>query len=193
MKKLFYSLALILAAQAFNSSALADADVYTIDSVHSGINFKIRHFVAKTPGTFTNFQGEVHYDPENPANNKAIATISVNSIDTRNNDRDDHLREDEYFNAAKFPEIRFESTHWKKVGENQYEMHGNLTMLGRTLPVVVDTEYIGTVEHPFREGQMVGGWSGATTIDRTQWGLTAGQLALGNDVEIELNIQANKQ
>lgn len=169
----------------------AGADVlkYTIDPVHSGVNFKVRHFLNKMPGSFTTFSGEIHYDPENPANNKAIATIAVSSVDTRNDDRDAHLQAEDYFNAAAHPTIEFSSTEWVSTGENTFLVKGVLEMMGQSLPVEMEVTYLGEME---ARGKVRSGWEGKTTLDRSKWGQTSGQPAVGLEVEVELNIQAHR-
>jgi len=176
------------------SSVFASAEVvkYKIDPVHSGIDFKIRHFINKVPGNFESFTGEIHFDKENPENSKAMATIQVASVDTRNDDRDGHLQNEDFFKAAEYPEITFESTEWTPTGENTYEVKGVLAMVGTSLPVVLDVEFLGEVEG---RQKIRSGWEGSATIDRTQWGIDYGATvgSIGKEVEIDLNIQAHRE
>lgn len=169
--------------------ASAEVLKYKIDPVHSGVEFKIRHFLNKMPGTFTAFSGEIHYDKDNPENCKAIATIEVKSVDTRNEKRDDHLRSEDYFNAAEHPTMEFTSTEWVPTGENTYLVKGVLEMLGKSLPVELEVTYLGEMEG---RGTIRSGWEATTTLDRAMWGLTAGQPAVGLEVEVDLNIQAHR-
>jgi len=169
---------------------LAEKVVYKLDPVHSGVNFKIRHFVNRMPGSFTEFTGEIHFDKANPANSKAVATINPASVDTRNEDRDDHLNQDDYFNVAAFAEMTFTSTSWEVVDENEFKVTGDLTMLGKTNAVTLDVTFLGEVEG---RGAVRSGWEATGQLDRREWGLTAGQPAIGNEVDIELLLQAHKQ
>ena len=189
MKTRFLPL-LLLSAVITASAAMAEVAVYKIDPVHSGISFKIRHFINKVPGIFEVFDGEIHFDKENPANSKAFANIKVASVDTRNEDRDAHLQNEDFFKANRFPSIKFTSTDWEAVGGNKYLVSGDLQMLGQAKPVTLEVTFLGEVEG---RGQLRSGWEGTATIDRTEWGMGYGTPAVGKNVDIELNIQAHRQ
>jgi polyisoprenoid-binding protein YceI len=182
-------LLLILAGLATSLSASADAVVYKIDPVHSGISFKIRHFINKVPGTFSDFSGEIHYNKEAPAESMASATIDVTTVDTRNADRDAHLQNEDFFKSGEFPSIAFKSTEWKPVTEDTFEVTGMLGILGIEKPVTVNVVYLGEVEG---RGTIRSGWEGTATIDRRDWGMGYGTPAVGAEVQIELNIQAHR-
>lgn len=183
--KSFTLLALATAA----SAAAAEVAVYKIDPVHSGISFKIRHFINKVPGVFEEFSGEIHFDKENPANSKAVATIRVASVNTRNDDRDAHLRNEDFFTVSEYPEITFTSTEWEPTGENTFSVTGDLSMVGQTHPVTMEVTFLGEMEG---RGKIRSGWEGSTTLDRTEWGMGYGTPPVGKEVEVELNIQAHK-
>lgn len=171
-------------------SLFAEKVVYRIDPVHSGIDFKIRHFINKVPGTFSTFEGEIHFDKDAPENSRAVAEISVESVDTRNDDRDAHLQNEDFFDSVKFPKITFESKEWKQTGENTYAVTGMLSILGTEKPVTLDVTFLGEVEG---RGAIRSGWEGTATIDRTDWGMGYGTPAVGKEVDIELNIQAHRE
>lgn len=188
MKK---TITLFLAATVLGAASLsAEPVIYKIDTVHSGIDFRIRHFINRVPGTFGNFEGEIHFDKANPQNSKAVATIHVNTVDTRNADRDAHLRNPDFFNVAEHPVAEFVSTTWQPTGENTFDVTGNLTMMGITREVVLKVEFLGEVEG---RGTMRSGWEARTRIDRTDWGITFGTPAIGRDVDIEINLQGHRQ
>lgn len=170
------------------ASVQAAPTTWDIDASHSGVGFKIRHFVTKVPGSFSDFKGTIVFDDEDVSNMKAEATIKVASVNTNSKGRDDHLQRGDYFNAEQHPEITFTSTKWEKTGENTYKMTGDLTMLGVTKPVTLDVTFVGTAEG--RGGKKLAGFEGKGTIDRTEWGLTSGQPAVGKDVDIEISIEA---
>lgn len=182
-------LSLLSLIVAFALPAGAEILVYKIDPVHSGVNFKIRHFLNKIPGTFTAFGGEIHYDKDNPENCKATATIEVKSVDTRNEKRDEHLRSEDYFAVAEHPTMEFASTEWVATGENTYLVKGILEMLGQSLPVELQVTYLGEMDG---RGTIRSGWEATTTLDRSNWGLTSGQPVVGLEVDVELNIQAHR-
>lgn len=181
---------LLLVTVTTASAAMAEVAVYKIDPVHSGISFKIRHFINKVPGIFEVFDGEIHFDRENPANSKAFASIKVASVDTRNEDRDAHLQNEDFFESSRFPTIKFTSTEWEAMGGNKYRVTGDLQMLGKAKPVTLDVTFLGEVEG---RGQLRSGWEATATIDRTEWGMGYGTPAVGKNVDIELNIQAHRQ
>ncbi|NDV62778.1 YceI family protein [Puniceicoccales bacterium CK1056] len=184
-KSLIFLLAGLLSAFSLNAEKI----VYKIDPVHSGISFKIRHFINKIPGNFDKFSGEIHFDKETPANSKAVATIDVASVDTRNEDRDAHLQNEDFFKATEFPQITFTSTEWVAIDEDSFEVTGLLSILGVEKPVTLNVEYLGEVEG---RGTIRSGWEGTTTINRKDWGMGYGSPAVGTEVQIELNIQAHR-
>ena len=186
MNKLF-SLTIIL----LSSTLLASAEVetYKIDPTHSSVKFSIRHFVAKTTGKFNRFEGTLTIDRNNWSNSAVKATIDVASIDTASKKRDAHLQEDDYFDSTEYPLITFESTQWKPTGkENVFEVTGDLTMLNTTKEVVLTVDLLG-----FGAGMndtYLSGWEATTQLDRTAWGVSGGQPAVGTDVDVTINIEA---
>ncbi len=190
MKKASLFLSLIT-AMVMAPLASAETIRYKIDTVHSGITFKVRHFINQVPGTFTQFEGEIHFNPENPADNKAVANIDVNTVDTRSDRRDNHLRSDDFFGVDDFPTMKYESDEWHPMGDGRFHVTGHLTLLGETHPVEMIVHYLGEVEG---NDILRSGWVGETTIDRTLWGMDYGVGGpLGSTVQIELNIQAHRQ
>ncbi|HSH09668.1 MAG TPA: YceI family protein [Oceanipulchritudo sp.] len=185
-KHLPLSILVILAAL----SASAEVVHYKIDPVHSGIEFKVRHFLNKIPGTFASFEGDILFDKDDPAKSSVTATIEVKSIDTRNEKRDAHLQSDDYFKAGAFPNITFASTEWIAASDNTYTVKGILSMLGVDKAVELQVTFLGEME---ARGSIRSGWEGTTKIDRNEWGLSAGKPAVGDEVEIELNIQARRE
>jgi polyisoprenoid-binding protein YceI len=163
---------------------------YQIDSVHSQVGFRIRHTINKIPGTFEGFTGTIQFDPANPEKSVAQAEIDIASVDTGNSRRDSHLQRDDFFHAVQYPKMTYLSTSWKVVGENRYEVKGNLTLMGKTLPVVLEVESLGSTE---ARGHTIAGWEASGKIDRTAWGVNGGQPLVGIDVEINLSIQARQQ
>lgn len=187
-KTLLIALATLFAV---GTAAQAAPVTYTVDPVHSSILFKVRHFFNQVTGTFGKSEGTVVYDAENPANNKATATIQVASVKTLNADRDAHLQRDDFFDAAKFPTITYESTAWKKTGDKTYEVAGNLTFHGKTNPVTLEVTVLGSGPGSgYKEGKTVIGFSGKGKIDRKDWGVNGAAPLVGDEVEIELSIQA---
>lgn len=170
----------------------AHEDAYTIDTSHSSVNFSIRHFVAKTTGTFKEFEGTIVYNADEVTKSSVAATIRVPSVDTASVKRDKHLNEEDYFHTEKFPLMRFKSTAWEATNkDNEFIVIGDLTMMGVTKPVTLEVELLGI--GPGRNGAQLSGWEATTVIDRREWGLTSGAPAVGDSVEIAINIEAVKQ
>ena len=171
--------------------ACAQRETYAIDPVHSSVTFKIRHFFSKVTGTFDEFQGTIIVDRQNMISNETQATLEINSINTRNAKRDDHLKSPVFFDAAKYPQIMFKSKKWKKKDETQFEVMGDLSMHGVTKEVVLIVKSTG-----FGEGMdktYLSGWEASTTVKKSDFGITYGGAALGDDVEISIEVEAHKQ
>ncbi len=171
---------------------------YKPDPAHSTITFKIRHIFTKVPGKFTEFDGEIYYDPDEVGNSWVNFKIEASSIDTGNKRRDRHLRSKDFFEVKKYPYITFKSTKVKKVDDNRVLVEGELTIKGTTKKVVLPVEILGFAKHPIVKGKIVGAFDTALTIDRQDFGITwnktldTGGTLLGNDVEIEIHIEALK-
>ena len=170
----------------------SDLQVYSIDASHSSIEFSIRHFVAKTNGNFSDFKGFIEVDPDNHENNYAEAAVFIKSIDTNSVKRDAHLQEPDYFNSEKSPIIEFKSTSWEKTDtKHLFLVSGDLSMNGITKNITLDVELLGM--GPGMHGKFLSGWEGTTTIDRTQWNIMGGLGAVGEFVDIRINVEAVKQ
>ncbi len=168
---------------------------YTIDQSHSQIGFTARHaMVTKVRGAFNDFEGSGFYDAETPANSKLTVTIKAASIDTRNADRDAHLKSNDFFSMDEFPEIKFVSTAFNKVDDDSYKVTGDLTIKGVTKAVTVDLEFTGTAVDPWGNTRI--GFEGKTTINRKDWGvnwnaaLEAGGVLVSEKINLEFEISA---
>lgn len=171
---------------------------YAIDPAHSRIGFVARHaMVTKVRGSFNEFEGTGYLDAENPANSNAKLTIQAASIDTRNADRDGHLRSNDFFDMESYPEITFESTAVEPAGEGRFKVTGDLTIKGVTNPVDIEFEYTGSAVDPF--GNQRVGFEGSTVVNRKDWGvnwnaaLEAGGVLVGEKVTLELEVSAIRQ
>lgn len=192
-----WSLLVATAALAAFSASTAGAEVheFSVDPVHSQVGFRIRHLVGKTPGSFGDFSGTVTMDPEKPTSLRVEGTVETASIDTNNEKRDNHLRSADFFDAATYPEISFVSTGAEMDGDDLVLL-ADLTMRGVTKPVRLEAELGGVMTNPFTGTPMIGiDLSG--TVDRKEWGivwnkdLDAGGLLLGDDVRIEVHLEAS--
>jgi polyisoprenoid-binding protein YceI len=168
---------------------------YTIDPTHSRIGFVARHaMVTNVRGSFNEFAGSGYFDADIPAASHVELTIKATSIDTRNADRDAHLRSNDFFDMEQHPEIRFVSTAVEQRGDDTYRVSGDLTIKGVTRPVTVDFEYTGTAVDPYGNQRL--GFEGATTVNRKDWGvnwnaaLEAGGVLVSEKVTLEFEVSA---
>ncbi len=168
---------------------------YAVDPAHSRIGFVARHaMVTKVRGSFDEFEGSGYFDAANPASSKLQLSIKAASIDTRNADRDAHLRSNDFFDMDAYPEITFTSTSVEQAGEGRYRVTGDLTIKGVTRTVVVDFEHTGSAVDPYGNQRI--GFEGTTTVNRKDWGvnwnaaLEAGGVLVGENVTLELDVSA---
>ena len=168
---------------------------YTLDPSHSRIGFVARHaMVTKVRGSFNEFDGTVHIDAENPTRSSATVAIQAKSIDTRNADRDAHLRSNDFLAMDEYPEISFSSTRVEQVDDENYRVTGDLTLKGVTKPVAIVFEYTGAATDPFGNERV--GFEGSVTVSRRDWGvnwnapLEAGGVLVGDKVTLEFEISA---
>ena len=170
---------------------------YKIDPAHSRIGFSARHaMVTKVRGAFNEYEGEGYFDVEDPSQSHLEITIKADSIDTRNADRDAHLKSNDFFDMENYPEIRFRTTSVEPAGDNTFRVSGDLTIKGVTNPVRFDLEFTGSAVDPFNNERI--GLEGHTTVNRKDWGvnfnvaLEAGGVLVSEKVELEFEISAVK-
>jgi polyisoprenoid-binding protein YceI len=170
---------------------------YNLDPVHSRIGFSARHaMVTKVRGAFNQFEGSGYFDEADPASSHVELTIKAASIDTRNADRDAHLRNNDFLAMDQFPEITFRSTAVESVDQDNYKVSGDLTIRATTKPVTIDFEFTGSAVDPW--GNLRLGFEGSTTINRKDWGvswnaaLEAGGVLVSEKVTLEFEIAAVK-
>ncbi|OLY90962.1 Polyisoprenoid-binding protein YceI [Cnuella takakiae] len=178
------------------SPAPAEAGKWSVDRAHSNVRFSISHLVvSEVEGKFKMFDGALEHTKPDFSDAKIAFSVDVNSIDSDNEMRDKHLKGDDFFNAEKYPAMKFQSTSFKPLGGNKYKLAGNLTIRDVTKPVVFDVIFGGTTN---AMGKTKAGFKAKTTINRFDYNLKwsqateAGGLAVGKDVEIVVNVELNK-
>ena len=193
----------MLATLVLTSALLAPVEPKTepvkweIDPNHSEISFRIRHFVSRVPGTFTQWNGMIFADPAKLSDGSVEVTIQTASISTKNDRRDADLRSANFFAADSFPTITFKSNKVEVKGSN-ITLSGDLTMRGVTKPVVLAGEYSGLAGTPEPRKQRIG-FSVSTKVNRIDYGVKwnrvveGGGVMLGDEVDITINIEAVRQ
>ena len=171
---------------------------WVLDKAHTNVRFSVSHLVVSdVDGSFKSFDGSM--TSANPDFTDAVInfTVDVNSINTDNENRDKHLQSDDFFNAAKFPQIKFVSKSFQSLGSNKYKLTGDLTIRDVTKTVSFDVTYGGIVTSAAMGGTHAG-FKAKTTINRFDYNLKwdktteAGGMVVGKDVEITLNIDMKK-
>ena len=186
----------LLAATSLPAQAPAAAPLPTwkIDLAHSEVSFRIRHFMSKVSGTFTDWSGTIQADPANWAGGSVSVSIVTTSVSTRNETRDNDLRSPRFFNADSFPAISFVSRSVEQKGDS-LTVSGYLTMRGVTKPVVLKGSVLGVMPG----ARPRAGFEVTTSLNRMDYGvawnrvLEGGGTMLGDDVEIRINVEALRQ
>lgn len=173
-------------------------NTWKIDDSHSTVEFEVSHLtVSAVTGFFTSFSGEIITTKKNDFQDAQVnATIKVASVSTNNLERDKHLKEDDFFNAEKFPVISFKGTDFKKYEDGSYSLSGDLTIRDVTKKINLDVNFGGIVSI---EDMKRAGFTARGTINRFDYGLKwddsldSGGLIVGEKVDIILKIEAVKQ
>jgi len=184
-RRLLSAFALVLALPAFG------ADVYKIDAVHSEASFRVRHLVSKVSGKFARFTGTITVDNTNIALSTVDVAIETPSISTENEARDKHLKSPDFFEVDKYPAITFKSTAVKEVAKGKLEVTGLFTMHGVAKVITIPVTNLGT-SPGMKPGTFVAGFEGSLKIIRSDYGIKYGIPAVGDEVEITLNVEAGK-
>ena len=171
---------------------------WEIDPAHSEAQFAVKHMMfTNVRGHFNVLSGHLHIDEQHPENSWVDAQVDANSIDTRSDYRDGHLRSADFFDVEKYPIINFKSNKVERLKGDEYNVIGDLTMHGVTKPVQFKAEYAGTGKNPY--GKVVAGLSAKTKINRKDFGLNwnqaleSGGVLVSEDVTIEIDLQAVEQ
>jgi polyisoprenoid-binding protein YceI len=164
-----------------------------IDPSHSEIMFQVKHMMfAKVKGTFETFSGTIQFDPQDLTNSSVSVDVEPSSINTRDENRDNHLRSQDFFGVEQNPTMTFRSTRIEADGDD-YKVYGDLTMNGVTKEVVLEAEFNGKGVSPF--GPTVYAFSAEGKVNRKDWGmewnaaLEAGGMLVSDEVKIEVEVQ----
>jgi len=182
------------ASRVWNGVQFPKAGTWTIDPTHTTVEFEARHLmVAKVKGRFGEFEGALHI-AEDPTQSSTSVTIKAASIDTRTQQRDDHLRSPDFLEVDAYPELTFTSTGVEHDADEDWRINGDLTIHGITRPVTLKMEYNGQTGDPW--GGQRAFFSAETKIEREAWGLTwnaaleAGGWVVGKEIKLSLEIES---
>ena len=173
------------------------AGAYALDASHSQVGFAVRHLmVSKTRGRFSEFAGTVDI-AENPLESSVAVTIQTASVDTRDEQRDGHLRSGDFFDVEAWPTMTYQSRSVRQVGQGRYVVEGDLTIKGVTQAVPLELSFEGGATDPW--GGVRVGFSAKAELDREAFGLSwnqaleTGGVLVGKKVSIEIEAEAVKQ
>lgn len=193
---------LAVAVAGLTLAAAPAPEDWNVDTTHSAVTFSVKHFFTPVNGSFSDYEVELVYDAENPANSTVNARIAVASVDTGNEDRDAHLMSADFFDAATYPYITFRSTSVRQASPEQLVATGELTIKDVTRTVELTIDRLGQRELPEQVSRMLGGitrvasFEAGTSIDRRDFGVGVGDwaatLVVGGDVDIEIALEANQ-
>jgi len=168
--------------------------LWKIDPTHSEVQFKVKHLVISTvTGSFGSFDGQIEADGDDFENAIASFSADINTISTNNEDRDQHLKSEDFFNAEEFPRLKFESKNFEKTGNGEYKVTGDLTIRDVTKEIDLDVVHGGTVGDPY--GQTKAGFEITGSINRKEFGLSwnavteAGNVVVADKIKLQLNVQ----
>ena len=173
-------------------TARVAAGTYAVDSRHTQVNWQVNHFGFNDYfGLFGDVTGTLQIDPANPSAAKVDVTIPIASVATSSQGLTDHLKTPDFFDIAKFETARFVSTSVKVDGQKAL-VKGDLTMLGVTKPVELETRFEGAGNNPMNKKATLG-FHAATTIKRSQWGMTKYVPMVGDDVKLRISVAFEKE
>jgi polyisoprenoid-binding protein YceI len=171
---------------------------WIIDSAHSEVNFSVRHMmIANVRGRFETLDGVVEFDENEPENTRVDVRIAADSINTRETQRDAHLRSADFLNAEEYPNITFKSKRVEMSGQNRARVTGDLTIQDVAREVELDVEFSGTARSPY--GNTSAGFTASTKINRKDFGLTwnvaleTGGVLVGEDIKIDIEVELIKE
>ena len=191
MKTFFRSLMIIVIC--FIASQVS-ASQWRIDGDHSETRFEIKHILTTVSGQFTEFTGDVIFNPEDLDRGKFDFTVKVNSVNTNNGKRDNHLRSKDFFDADKFPEMGFKSAKISHLKDNLYALEGMLTIKDVTKKINIEFEFFQPQPHPFDKKKNVGGFKAKFILPRLEYHVGNGKFlkmgVVGSDVAVEITMEA---
>ena len=183
----------VLLCLIFMGGGQAFAQQWQLDPVHTNFYFEVKHTYAAVRGQFTEFTGDVYFDPDNPEKSRFDFVIKVDSIDTKVGKRDTHLRSPDFFDAGKYPVMTFTSSKVTHAGDKKYIVEGTLTIKDVSKNLALEFIYHGQKENPLKPGETVAGLDSRLTLDRLEYHVGDGKFynmgVVGKDVDILLTLE----
>ncbi len=176
------------------TTATSAKTTYILDKAHSEATFQVRHLLTRVRGRFSDFEGTIDYDEQQPEQSSVTVTLQAASIDTNERDRDTHLRSADFFDVEKFPTLTFASRAIARKGTERFDVTGDLTIHGVTRPVTLEVTVLGKAKDPWGNERLA--FEAETTINRKDYGLNwnaaleTGGFLVGDEVKISLSVQA---
>lgn len=187
----FKALTLGLAVASVATFSMAKPVDYKIDPTHTATIFTWNHFGFSTPSAnFSDIQGTISVDNAKPADSSVNVTIPLSSLNTNVAALDEHLKNADFFDAAKYPNITFKSTKVQALGKNKYKITGNLTVKDVTKPVVLDAVLNKQGEHPMTKAQSIG-FNATTSFNRSAFGVGAYVPNVGDKITVNITTEAS--
>lgn len=189
---------LLTVFSAFTPVQAPTAAAWKVDPVHSSVSFSIRHFFSDVVGSFDEFDGELFFDENDLAGSSVNFTVNVASVNTKNEKRDGHLQSADFFDAGTFPTMTFKSSAFKATEEKGvYHVTGTMTVKDVSKEIEIPVKFLGSMDHPRREGMKIGGFSAEFSINRTEYKVGTGNFAatatIGDEVTVKVNLETSSQ
>ena len=189
MKKIIY---LILSLLLLGQTQVM-AQEWKIDPIHTGVLFEIKHIYSTVRGHFSDFTGDVFFDPDNLGKSKFDFVVKIDSINTNNGKRDNHLRSNDFFSENKYPVMTFKSSRVSHASGNKYVLEGKMTIKDVTKDMVLEFIYWGQKENPFKKNEMVAGFDTRFNINRLDFHVGDGKFykmgVVGKDVDVLISLE----
>ena len=171
------------------------APEWKIDNNHSSISFEVNHFFTPVAGSFKDFEGNLSFDAENLEGSSTIFTVQIASVETDSDKRNGHLQSEDFFDAKKYPEMKFSSTSFTKKG-NDYILNGELTIRDITKDVSIPVQILGIGDHPMKKGKLITAMRAEFSLNRNDYGVGSGSWAatavVGDEVKVSVLLEANR-
>ena len=192
----------VLTLSTLTIAAGPDAMIWNIDKPHTGVGFEVKHFFTPVQGQFDEFDVELMYDREDPANSTVRVSIPVSSVDTRNQKRNSHLLSEDFFEVETYPYITFSSESVEQVSDTELLVRGPLEIKGVVRQIELPVTILGVMDVPGEMREMLGGveqiasFEASITLDRRDFGVGVGSWAatavVGKGVNINIAVEANR-